>query len=93
MLYGSGSDSTERLPLVPVLPDGLSWQFCLLPVSYTHLSDHGETMCSQRTDDPKNSPYSESMNIPFLVRFPDKIQPRVDDLPLFPTKNATYEEA
>ena len=33
-------------------------------------SDHGETMCSQRTDDPKNSPYSESMNIPFLVRFP-----------------------
>ena len=43
-------------------------------------SDHGETMCSQRTDDPKNSPYSESMNIPFLVRFPDKIQPRVDDL-------------
>ena len=43
-------------------------------------SDHGETMCSQRTDDPKNSPYSESMNIPFLVRFPGKIQPRVDDL-------------
>ena len=40
-------------------------------------SDHGETMCSQRTDDPKNSPYSESMNIPFLVRFPGKIQPRV----------------
>ena len=24
-------------------------------------SDHGETMCSQFTDDPKNSPYSESM--------------------------------
>ena len=43
-------------------------------------SDHGETMCSQRTEDPKNSPYSESMNIPFLVRFPGKIQPRVDDL-------------
>ncbi len=43
-------------------------------------SDHGETMCSQRTDDPKNSPYSESMNIPFLVRFPEKIKPRVDDL-------------
>ena len=43
-------------------------------------SDHGETMCSQRTDDPKNSPYSESMNIPFLVRFLGKIQPRVDDL-------------
>ena len=25
-------------------------------------SDHGETMCSQRTDDPKNSPYSESFS-------------------------------
>lgn len=45
-------------------------------------SDHGETMCSQRTDDPKNSPYSESMNIPFMVRFPDRIKPRVDDLML-----------
>ncbi len=45
-------------------------------------SDHGETMCSQHTEDPKNSPYSESMNVPFLVRFPDKIQPRVDDLML-----------
>ena len=43
-------------------------------------SDHGETMCSQRTDDPKNSPYAESMNVPFLVRYPGKIQPRVDDL-------------
>lgn len=43
-------------------------------------SDHGETMCSQRTEDPKNSPYSESMNIPFIVRYPAKIQPRVDDL-------------
>ncbi len=45
-------------------------------------SDHGETMCSQHTEDPKNSPYSESMNVPFLVRFPDKIKPRVDDLML-----------
>lgn len=43
-------------------------------------SDHGETMCSQFTDDPKNSPYSESMNIPFLVRYPGHIQPRVDNL-------------
>ena len=42
-------------------------------------SDHGETMCSQGTDDPKNSPYAESMNVPFLVRFPDKLQPRVED--------------
>ena len=39
-------------------------------------------MCSQHTEDPKNSPYSESMNVPFLVRFPDKIKPRVDDLML-----------
>ena len=45
-------------------------------------SDHGETMCSQHTEDPKNSPYSESMNVPFLVRFPDKIKPRVDALML-----------
>ena len=45
-------------------------------------SDHGETMCSQRTDDPKNSPYSESMNVPFIVRYPDKIRPRVDNLML-----------
>lgn len=43
-------------------------------------SDHGETLCSQRTDDPKNSPYAESMNVPFLVRFPERIRPRVDDL-------------
>ena len=43
-------------------------------------SDHGETMCSQFTDDPKNSPYSESMNIPFLVRYPGHVQPRVDNL-------------
>lgn len=43
-------------------------------------SDHGETMCSQRIEDPKNSPYAESMNVPFLVRFPQKIRPRVDDL-------------
>lgn len=45
-------------------------------------SDHGETMCSQRTDDPKNSPYAESMNVPFLVRYPGRLTPRVDDLML-----------
>lgn len=45
-------------------------------------SDHGETMCSQGIDDPKNSPYAESMNIPFIVRFPQKIKPRVDNLVL-----------
>lgn len=41
-------------------------------------SDHGETMCSQGTNDPKNTPYAESMNVPFLVRFPGKITPKVD---------------
>lgn len=45
-------------------------------------SDHGETMCSQRTNDPKNSPFSESMSVPFLVRYPGKLEPRVDDLML-----------
>lgn len=43
-------------------------------------SDHGETMCSQATDDPKNSPYAESLNIPFIVRYPGKVKPRVDNL-------------
>lgn len=43
-------------------------------------SDHGETMCSQATDDPKNSPYAESMNIPFIVRYPGKVKPGVDPL-------------
>ncbi len=43
-------------------------------------SDHGETMCSQGTDDPKNSPYAESMNVPFVVRYPGKIAHRVDPL-------------
>ena len=41
-------------------------------------SDHGETMCSQGTDDPKNSIYTESFNVPFMIRYPDKIRPRVD---------------
>lgn len=43
-------------------------------------SDHGETMCSQGMDDPKNSPYIESINIPFMVRYPDKIEHHVDPL-------------
>lgn len=43
-------------------------------------SDHGETMCSQGITDPKNSIYRESLNIPFIVRYPGRIAPRVDDL-------------
>jgi len=43
-------------------------------------SDHGETLCSQGIDDPKNSPYAESTDIPFLVRYPDRLKPKVVDL-------------
>ena len=43
-------------------------------------SDHGETMCSQNTDDPKNSPYTESMNVPFIIRYGSKLKPHVDNL-------------
>lgn len=43
-------------------------------------SDHGETLCSQATNDPKNSPYAESLNVPFLVRYPGRIAPRTDNL-------------
>ena len=43
-------------------------------------SDHGETMCSQGTDDPKNSPYSESMNVPFIVRYKGRLAPHTDDM-------------
>ncbi len=45
-------------------------------------SDHGETLCSQGTYDPKNSIYSESFNVPFLIRWPEKLKHRVDDLML-----------
>lgn len=43
-------------------------------------SDHGETMCSHGLSDPKNSPYTESVNVPFMIRYPKIINPRVDDL-------------
>lgn len=43
-------------------------------------SDHGETMCSHGISDPKNSIYRESLNIPFIVRYPGRIAHRVDDL-------------
>lgn len=43
-------------------------------------SDHGEMMCSQATDEAKNLPYSEAMNVPFLVRYPGHIRPRMDSL-------------
>ena len=43
-------------------------------------SDHGETMCSHSIDDPKNSVYTESTNVPFLIRYPDVLKPRISDL-------------
>ena len=45
-------------------------------------SDHGETMCSQGTEDPKNSIYTESFNVPFIVRYPGRLRPHVDDVML-----------
>jgi hypothetical protein len=35
-------------------------------------------MCSQGTDDPKNTIYTESFNVPFIIRYPEHIRPRVD---------------
>ena len=35
-------------------------------------------MCSQGTDDPKNTIYTESFNVPFIIRYPQKIKPHVD---------------
>ncbi len=42
-------------------------------------SDHGETMCSH-VEDPKNSPYAESLDIPFLIRYPEKVRPGTDNI-------------
>ena len=41
-------------------------------------SDHGETMCSHGVEDPKNSPYAESMNVPFIASMPGRITPHID---------------
>jgi arylsulfatase A-like enzyme len=42
-------------------------------------SDHGETLASH-VEDPKNSPYVEAMNVPFLIRYPEKLKPHVSNL-------------
>lgn len=42
-------------------------------------SDHGETMASH-LEDPKNSPYAESMNVPFMIRYPNKLTPHVNNV-------------
>lgn len=44
-------------------------------------SDHGETMASH-VEDPKNSPYLESFNVPFLIRYPDQLKPSVNNVML-----------
>ena len=41
-------------------------------------SDHGETMCSHSLQDPKNTIYRESLNPPFIVRYPNHLKPRID---------------
>jgi arylsulfatase A-like enzyme len=43
-------------------------------------SDHGETMTSQGTNDPKNSIYTEAIDVPFLIRWPQKIKAKTDNL-------------
>ena len=46
-------------------------------------SDHGELLCSHG-ERGKNRIWSESFDIPFILRYPDKIQPQTDDLLLTP---------
>ncbi len=48
-------------------------------------SDHGETMCSQGTEDPKNSIYTESFNVPFIIRYPGVLKHRVEPVMLTTT--------
>lgn len=43
-------------------------------------ADHGETMCSHSTPDPKNSIWTESFNVPFLIRWPEKLEHRTDSV-------------
>lgn len=42
-------------------------------------SDHGETMASHVLD-PKNSPYTEAMNVPFIIRYPKVLKHKVSPL-------------
>lgn len=43
-------------------------------------SDHGETMCSQGTKDAKNSIYTESMDVPFIISYPEMGKAKTDNL-------------
>ena len=44
-------------------------------------SDHGETLTSHVLD-AKNSPYTEALNVPFLIRYPGNLEPKVSNLML-----------
>lgn len=44
-------------------------------------SDHGETLTSHVLD-AKNSPYTEALNVPFLIRYPGTLKPKVSNLML-----------
>ncbi len=43
-------------------------------------SDHGETMCSQNTNDPKNKIFTEAFDVPFMIRWPNMPAARTDNL-------------
>lgn len=42
-------------------------------------SDHGETLASH-LEDPKNSPYAEAFDVPFIIRYPKVLKPGVNSL-------------
>lgn len=42
-------------------------------------SDHGETL-SSHVEDAKNCPYTEAMNVPFIIRYPGKLKPHVSNI-------------
>lgn len=46
---------------------------------FVFTSDHGETMCSHGLLDPKNSPYTESVNVPFVLSYPRHVEPGIQD--------------
>ena len=43
-------------------------------------ADHGDNLGRHDCWDPKNTPYEEAMQVPFIIRWPAKIKPRQDDL-------------
>ena len=42
-------------------------------------SDHGELLCAHNTNESKNMPYSESLNVPFILKYPGVVKPHVDN--------------